>query len=550
MRELWLIEAPGKVRTLETVLRSMAGRTSTVYAVNGHVARYADDAGLGIANDLSEPGRVWSDPEIKKTILDLATAENFDIIHIATDADQAGDVIALDIMDILPGSVNVDRIRLRGIDKVSLVAALQQPEKITKAAASAGRARAMIDRLLTASYSKPGLAVGRVQTAMLSSVMADQDIPIAKRYNLVVPANDGKDPFSCEVGPEAVISDEWLSKLLKRPPRAVQPGDLIHANFGAWHFGDTLIGLSDCATKNNQSSDVTSLANSCQMLYQGGRMSYPRSNMRLFTPQKAEKIVKEAGRLGADVVPYDMPVPSDSGAHDPLHIIGGLSRNITPGIGSPEGMLREIHHASLRATHLWPGQMPDRDDLTRAFEEFGMPSNVARELSGKRWIRWDGSAPPGVTKPTSSSMFVRPPDAVLLDLLVKNEIGTPASWPDLVANAFTGKPLVELDTEGRMKLTDRGMASLEAAPKFMRSINFTKALQKGLENIKVDPGDPAPWKKMTVMFIGALPPDDKEIIRKTLIRANTPKDDVSMSDLGVSQYQQRNRGPVIAPTMR
>src|SRR3546814_6936807 len=109
---------------------------------------------------------------------------------IATDADAEGDVIAWDvaelIRDIHPDPV---RVRLRGMDAESIREAIVNPSPVRREDAIPGRTRAIIDRLVGATFSANGVAVGRVGTAILGLVA--QQPPAVRKLRLAAPAQDG-----------------------------------------------------------------------------------------------------------------------------------------------------------------------------------------------------------------------------------------------------------------------------------------------------------------------------------------------------------------------
>lgn len=550
MAELWLIEAVGKRPVLERTLDAM-GRTAVVYATVGHVRRHDDRLGLGISLDLSEPGRIPVDPKVEAKVRELAAEA--DIIYAATDADQAGDMIACDLADI-GGEVSrapVRRVRLAGLDKVSVEAALDQAGRIDYRQAAPGRAKRIIDRLLMATYAQPGLAIGRRQTALLAAVDRDEQIGSLARYVIVAPAADGGTPFSLEIGPDATIGKADLDRLLTDGIRPVRPGDFAHIGFAPKHFGDVLVSLSDVATRADNPASIPHLANACQDLYMTGRLSYPRSSKRGFSEQTVTRITRGLPSFGAEVVanPNAIVAADAGGAHDAPHPIGAVMTDVTPGLGTPEGILAEVGNAALRAAHLWPGQIPDRDDLRRALIEAGLAREVARALASRRWIRWDGAPPPGMTKPMKSSMFLRAADAGLLDLAVAAGIGTPSSWPDMIAQATGPQATVKAGPDGRLVLTELGRASLAAAPEFLKDPEFSSKLDSWL-GAKLERG-PEPWRQLAISVMRQMPQDARDRMRKTLATAQ-PAQKVTMESLGIDTKERRDprNAPVHAPAPR
>lgn len=516
--ELWLIEAVGKRQAMEGVLRQL-GRDAKVYAVSGSVAQYRD-ASLGIAPDLTEPGRAWVDEQMRDHILGLA--KGVDVVRLATDADNAGDVIAYDLAELLSPAVPVDRIKLRGIDRISVQAAIEQAGPVRAADAAPGRARAIVDRLLSATYAQPGLSIGRVATSMLAAVDREADIDIANRYTIVVAAADGNAPFFAEIAPEADISSKTLDYMLHATIRPVRVSAPAYAGFPGWHFGDALIGLSDAAAREGHPISLETAAQTCQNLYMSGRLSYPRSGLRGFSPHVHAGLVKLTARdyPASNIAPNPRTI-SDDGPHDSLRALGPVGI-AAPGLATPEGILHEIRTASIRAANLWPGTIPDKADLAAALAAAGVPQGQVEAIASKRWLRWDGAPPPGMKKPTRSSMFTRAPDATLLDIMVRNNIGTPSSWPEIVPAAVDGRSALVRSVGGRLRLTDLGRSSLDAAPDFMKAHGFSQIVRMASQNTQAAAGDKQPWMRVAIAVMSGLPDSAKSRIRQKLLSANPP----------------------------
>lgn len=516
--EVWFIEAVGKRQSLEKTLQKM-GREATVFATSGYVKEYGP-GGLGIGRDLSEPGRGVHNQKIVDRLCELA--KEADEIYVATDADGAGDVIACDIADIIRPlvSTHLHRVRLSGIDQVSVMMALEAIGPIDYRMAAPGRAQAIIDRLIGFTYSKPKLSIGRRQTALLSVVEETKHIDLLARYTIVAPANDGGHPFSIELGADDVVRKEHLDLLLKSSIRPVKPGDLAYLGFTPKHFGDVLVSLSDVAKASESPASIADLSMNCQELYMTGRLSYPRAKMRGYSQQTVDLVKKHAGYLNPEAVPNPKVVGvQGEGAHDSLYPKGHIQQNVVEGLGTPEGILTEIGNAAVRATHLWPGQIPDKDDLRAALVETGLPDFVASSLSARRWVRWDGAPPLGTKKATKSSMFMREPDAALLDLAIQNNIATPASWTELVRGTMNG--LVK-SSGSHIELTQLGKASLDAAPDFLKDVAFSANLEEALQNTPVD-NSAEPWKRLTSQVVNMLPSEVRADIRNTMINNPVPK---------------------------
>lgn len=95
MPDLFVIEAPGKAKLLEGILRELR-IDAKVQATRGHfMAMPGKLKPLGIDSRMREFMRVPSNPEVFMRLRDMA--READNLFIATDADQEGDVIAWDV---------------------------------------------------------------------------------------------------------------------------------------------------------------------------------------------------------------------------------------------------------------------------------------------------------------------------------------------------------------------------------------------------------------------------------------------------------------------
>src|SRR5690606_11330657 len=134
-------------------------------------------------------------------------------VYIATDADQEGDVIAWDVAELISDIHNEPlRVRLKGMDEDSVRDAIEMALPVSKRDAVAGRTRAIVDRMIGAVFSKDGIAVGRVGTALLGVV--DKTQPVVGRLRLVAPSKQGGRPWIADCEIRAPICHAVANKLV------------------------------------------------------------------------------------------------------------------------------------------------------------------------------------------------------------------------------------------------------------------------------------------------------------------------------------------------
>lgn len=236
VRDLVVIEAPGKVRTIESALRG-AGLAVDVMATGGHFCEH--DASLwplGIAADGSEPGRI-RDP-IRATMLQSRGLGRR--VLIATDADQEGDVIARDIAEVVRGGASaVLRMRVSSLDRESIRAAFLSATPFEVAGALPGDARRIVDRWIGHTFSRPAQPVGRVSSALLR-VLADAD-PVIGHVTLTLPCEDGGPPFVAQVPVTAATCDAWEARRAAALPAVPVAATETETRRRPWTYGELLL---------------------------------------------------------------------------------------------------------------------------------------------------------------------------------------------------------------------------------------------------------------------------------------------------------------------
>lgn len=555
MADLWIIEAPGKKEILARSLDRL-GHRAEVIATSGYIMDI-DGKGLGIDVRLDDVGRA---PKSRDTIERIReAAKNAAKVYIATDADQAGDVIALDVADVIRDiKPNPVRVRVTGLDQDAITQSLARAEKVTRTRAAPGRARAIVDRLLGVAFTSQSGSTGRTQAAALSSVaMAPKGF--ADLYTIVAPCTTGGGHFYLETTPDHVIGADDLEMLLASPIRPVKPGDPCLAGFQPRHFGDILLAGSDVAAKAGMPRPISEVGAMCQELYTAGMMSYPRSGLHCYSAYALKRIDRNTSGLSHEVVANKKVLRADSeiSGHDAPHPLLKPAQSSSPGLVTPNNLLTEVQNGAIRAANLWPAQIPEHEDLIDALMGSGLKRRQAVAMASRRWLRWDGAPPPGLRKPEESSKFTRPADAALLDLMLQRGIGRPGSWADLPGQ-ITGKSMVEIKG-GSLVLTAKGQAALDATPGFLRDPDFSAMVERICETAEPGP-DEAPWRNIAIAVMKATPPEAQARIRVALLDAAkdrtttstpAPPSTPTIEDLGIdTSVRAPSRAPTMAPTPR
>ncbi len=191
---LFVIEAPGKVRVLRRSLRKL-GMHAEVVCTKGHFVAFPERLRpLGITSDY-QPIGLRANPAVVRRLQALARDAD---VFIATDDDQEGHRIAVDVYQHIKAIARrTVRLPLRDI---SMDGVRQVLERAAPVAVHTGRpagVRRIVDRLIGYSYSRQGIACGRVSSALLS--VTARHAPIIGHVVLSLPAADGGEVFACRM---------------------------------------------------------------------------------------------------------------------------------------------------------------------------------------------------------------------------------------------------------------------------------------------------------------------------------------------------------------
>lgn len=505
MPDLFVIEAPGKARQLQEILREI-GIEAKVQATKGHLYSMPDRlTPLGVDCGYREFERKLRDPEIGLRIRE--EAKSVERVFIATDADQEGDVIAWDvaelIADIAPEPL---RVRLRGMDLDSVREAVSAPDPVTKRDAVAGRTRAIVDRMIGAAFSRDGVAVGRVGTALLGLV--ERTAPVTGRLRLVAPSRDGGRPWVAECEVRKPITRQVAAKLAetrfpaldaaKKAPASARPPS---------NMGDIMVRAGDELDMSPKEAE-----RSLQRLYEAGRMSYPRAGSRGLSRGVLRKVAKALQKSGYKFEESTVADKAPGDVHDAPYPIGPVEVQRDPGRqGLEEGLRTMVARDLVRS-----GQMHARESAVGAkaaehLASIGFAPEVCAVVAGLEWRREHGPRFPGQETWPEGKVSERRADTVLLEAAVKAGLGRPSTWASHV-ESFMGRGLVD---EG-LNLTQRGREWIAGSPPALLDPRISAAIEAACErSLKGMMDDPArePWEILAERIVTSLPDE----IRRPLV---------------------------------
>lgn len=470
MTDLFVIEAPGKLRAFHDALRKL-GRNGEVVATLGHVfdnPRSLRPLAIKVLSDggVVETHRSPSKPVPYRRL--LAAIRNATRIYLATDADSEGGVIAQDVWTLArrenPGAA-VLRMHFSAMDADSIGRALASAKEPHVDEAVPGSARRIADRIIAAAFSdfERGIYVGRVQTALLGLVAAGA----VRRRTAIVPlrAADGGADFvlRCEV-PGNVRDDEvhGLSEMVG----PVEAGDLRRVAVAPPLDGaDALLAL-----EAEVGLEIDAAADLLQRLYEAAKISYPRTMGQGFSAEGSSCIASIAGARAVTAFQRaSLPRVAEDAAHEALR---PLSPHVD--LSTPLGLRKSTSDAAMGligrrcvATGLLQTVQDGWSDRLPSWASEGTLSRVVVSC-GVPWV---------VNRP-GFAVRNRSPQAALVAAMKASGIGRPSTYARH-AMVLVSRGLVTPD----LGLTDKGAAALQAAPSQLRSssaaADFESALQSG-----------------------------------------------------------------------
>ncbi|TLX16895.1 DNA topoisomerase [Rhizobium sp. MHM7A] len=507
MHDVFIIEAPGKVRVFQDLLRKV-GVEAKVQATNGHICEFPKEPrDLGIDQAFRPFNRILKNPETGRYIREALTgAKN---VFIATDADQEGDVIAWDvaelIADIWPEPF---RVRLKGMDEDSVREAITDARAVRKEDAVPGRTRAILDRMIGFTLSHKGVKVGRIRTPLLG-ICRDENLPVA-RLRLIAPSKDrGRpwvaecdvlDPITLKIAKQLEnVQFPELDKRRQSQPYTSKPK----------HTGEVLVRAGDVLQLKPHEAQQK-----MQDLYESGKMSYPRAGSKGLSPTIAAKIAEIVKKSRYNFEPANVATKTDADVHDAPYPIGAVNVTHDPEkVGDHEGMRVLIARDLVKAGQSHIIEEAFGSVAGDHLRKLGFSDAVSDFVAKLPWRRENGPRYPGQEAWPESQVINRLPETVLLEAVMKKGLGRPSTWARHVEK-FMEDGLVD----NQLKLTGKGKAWAEASPEVLLDPRLSAAIESACERvtdaIMIDPNR-EPWELLSEKIIKALPAD----IRQKLIEA-------------------------------
>lgn len=475
-RDLVVIEAPGKIRTLSRIFQAV-GLHADVFATLGHFLEYPKSLSVCAiqrkGESLVEAQRMPHRAEVFGA-LKRALGSCKGRLLIATDDDQEGHSIAWDVAALAESMglrLPTFRLLISGLDVDSVIRGLNKLVPIDEKYKVPGTARRMTDRLIGELYSDipRGLPVGRVQSALLG--LFDTGDVIAGEVAVQIPAADGGAPFTGVVPvmvgrtPAEVLEAMDLQSIGK-----VSVGQRVQESLGRpMDFSDALLSIN--ATLGIK---VDAAAALLQEMYERGEISYPRTANRGFTAAGADVVAQLARVKGIISFKKDaLPRVPDTqfAGHEAIRILQPAAAARID-VAKPALLQPSVRDAALAL-------------IARATLEAGV--SVTRETADvrslPRWaqgVQWKRDVrrvamPWRVPDVPAERTF--DPAVALVKTMVANGIGRPATWTGHAAK-FLDRGYVDVE----LRLTDKGKRILEQAPAALRDVVTSREIEDLLES--------------------------------------------------------------------
>ena len=513
MTRLFVIEAPGKARTMEAMLEKI-DFVARVQATKGHFFQMPDKLDpIGIDRAYREFERKPRDLQLIERIRREALAA--EEVFVATDADQEGDVIAWDVADLIRDIHPAPkRVRLKGMDAESVKEAIAEAAPVRKADALAGRTRAIVDRLIGAGFSRGGVAVGRVGTALLGLVQ--QQKPSTVKLRLVAPASDGGRPWSAETDLMPPLDEDIARQLAALSFPALEISSVRKATTHTDHMGDIMVKVGD---KLDLPPHET--AGSMQRLYEAGRMSYPRAGSRGISAAVSAKMAEVLRKAGYKVDDEAFPIKDETDVHDSPYPMGPVDLTGDPEkMGQDESVRAMVARNMVKSGQTQTEQSAFSMVLTPFLRNKGFSDPVAEFVAAMPWRREIGPRYPGQESWPKSQMTYRRADVVLLERAVAAGLGRPSTWANHV-QTFMSRGLVDEN----LALTAKGQDWINGSPKELLDPRVSAAIERACERAPAEMmsnPDREPWEMNAERIVKALPPPLRLVVEK-LVANEAPR---------------------------
>jgi hypothetical protein len=452
---LVIIDAPEKIQSLAKGLALSGMKDFEVFAIGDAIYGYPKSTLYsGIDRSLNETGRFVLYPELVSSLTKWANTA--DRVVVATDADMAGDALAVDIVGLLQGHGNVGRARVRALDPESLGMAFSNVEPVRTKDGWPYLAQRTLGRLVECAFAVKGARieeksyVNRSISAVLG-VLANEERPFAE-VTLALPAEDGRDSFYCSVRVNRE-NQHMVEDLLAKSEEFVRAGKQLKVGESKpapriypWGYSETLLRAARLTDRS-----ILEVNQSIMRLYSRGLVSYPMSEEKTVSSEGIGKLIDISSRNGLRFEPSKLSVFSRYGRHShealrPLDVEINISKPM--GLSDPDMYVLSLITRNLLSCGM-PFSMskPDPASLPDWAKKIGF-----KRLICQRARTW-------ATKPMTNKLRSLSPEEIILSVLVEKKIGYPFAWAQHIENIISSGLV---DSQGR--ITAKGAEWFKRTP--------------------------------------------------------------------------------------
>lgn len=324
-----VIEAPGKISRVAALFRER-GETVLIAATKGHLYDLPVDR---LAIDLKRfEAAEWEvrDPlQLERVRSALAQADQ---VTLMTDGDVEGEVIAAEVLPLIPTGVPVLRARLTALTSAALDAALADARPtLDQNRVSEGLARRITDRIIGYAFQDedgPRAAIGRVLTPVLASLAREPACAGQIEVELA-DASSGSWRAVIPFTPATADRAEQFARELATLPRpAVQSVARTSRTLDLMPF---TLGTAMHHLSERFGTTIGDVESTLQALYQQGRLTYPRTGSQQLTPETALHVGRIAARRGTPGFDANRLMQNPGrmhGAHEALAPTGAVALDV------------------------------------------------------------------------------------------------------------------------------------------------------------------------------------------------------------------------------
>jgi DNA topoisomerase-1 len=471
MRALFIIEGKGKIPAVKSVLATLrrdCGLSRVeILATKGHIAQ--NPAGLtplAVNQDWIETAYGVSKSRRTEVVAIQREAREADVVFIATDDDQEGDVIARDVgLFVVKEHPCVKRCRLRAIDTKSLRMAIRDAKPLDAGLAVKGDARRIVDRVVGGVLSDVSVAenkrpVGRVFSSALAALAASP--AVLGTIRVAIPATDGGLPFVAAIPFNRTTDVERLSAAGRAAGRV--GAQSIGTIAAPMNFADTVATASE-----RYRIPIATAADWLQDAYECGMVTYPRAAARAISEDGLGVCKALAERNGCTFEAGRIPSfgESDPGSHESPRVLAPLDLGRASASGA--GILAiatTIGRHVIEAGQNYRIEYPDEASIPEELREY---AKLFSRSKMEGWISWKAPQSSGAIKYFSK-------EVALLRLMEENGLGRPSTWVGHI-----GTLLERRVVDDDLSLTAKGKDLLALAHERGLGAGFSAAIERVID---------------------------------------------------------------------